>query len=186
MNKEQFLKSLDKALTKLPTAERNDILRDFEEHFIFGREEGKSDEQIANSLGTPKQIAKELLASYHLEQVQATATTGNIIRAVWAVIGLGFFNLVIVLGPFTALAAILFGGWTISAGFTLSPLLVLVNAIIYPSTFTLFDLFTSIALAGLGLLIGIGMFYTSRLFGQGFIRYLNFNVKLVKGGLKHD
>src|SRR5699024_924262 len=102
--KEQFLRSLDKSLKGLSSDERRDIMHDFEEHFAFGIEEGKTEKEIATSLGSPDKIAKELLAAYHLEKVETTATTGNMIRAVWAVIGLGFFNLVIVLGPFIALA----------------------------------------------------------------------------------
>ncbi|MGY0693417.1 HAAS signaling domain-containing protein [Virgibacillus sp. FSP13] len=186
MNKEQFLKVLDKSLKKLPSDERRDIIQDFEEHFVFGLEEGKTEEEISATLGSPNQIAKELPASYHLEKVEATATTGNIIRAVWAVVGLGFFNLVIVLGPFIALAAVAFAGWASGIAFIVSPLLVLINAIIYPETFALFDLFFSLMLSGLGLFIAIGMFVATRKLIDGFIRYLQFNVKLVKGGLKHD
>src|SRR5690625_2679306 len=107
-------------------------MHDFEEHFAFGIEEGKTEEEIAASLGSPNKIAKELLAAYHLEKVETTGTTGNMIRAVWAVIGLGFFNLVIVLGPFIALAAVVFAGWTSSVAFIVSPLLVLINLLLYP------------------------------------------------------
>ncbi|HLR67677.1 HAAS signaling domain-containing protein [Virgibacillus alimentarius] len=186
MNKEQFLNQLDKSLKNLSQKERKDIIRDFEEHFAFGQQEGKTEEEIAASLGQPNQIAKELLATYHLEQVEATATAGNVMRALWAVIGLGFFNLVIVLGPFIGLAAVVLAGWTVGVVFAASPLLVLFNAVIYPETFVLFDLFFSIALTGLGLFIAIGMYYVTRVLTSGFIHYLRFNVKLVKGGMKHD
>src|SRR5690625_6704582 len=107
MNKNQFLSAIEKNLKKLPESERQDVLRDFEEHFIMGTEEGKSEEEISRSLGSPQQIAKEILASYHIEQVETIITPNNILRAVWAVISLGFFNLVIVLGPFIALVALL-------------------------------------------------------------------------------
>jgi len=186
VNKQQFLGSLDKALKGLSPEERRDIIHDFEEHFAFGIEEGKAEEEIATSLGSPDKIAKEMLASYHLEKVETTATTGNILRAVWAVIGLGFFNLVIVLGPFIALAAVVFAGWTSSVAFIVSPLLVLINLLLYPETFVFFDLFFSMVLSGLGLFIAIGMFFATRGFINGFVRYLQFNVKLVKGGMKHD
>ncbi len=186
MTKYQFIKILDSTLKGLPSDERLDIIQDFEEHFAIGSEEGKTEEEIAASLGSPNQIAKELLASHHLEKVEATATTGNIIRAVWAIIGLGFFNLLIVLGPFITLAAVIIAGWTAGIGFIASPVLVLINALIYPSTFEFFDLFFSMALSGLGLFIAIGMFFATRVLTNGFVRYLKFNVKLVKGGLKHD
>lgn len=41
MSKEGFLKELSSYLRKLPEAERQDILLDYEEHFQFGLEEGK-------------------------------------------------------------------------------------------------------------------------------------------------
>ncbi|MEK3889100.1 HAAS signaling domain-containing protein [Bacillus sp. FSL K6-3431] len=186
MNKYQFLKILDSSLNKLSAADRLDILQDFEEHFAMGMEEGKSEEEIADSLGSPQHIAKELVASHHLEKVEAIATAGNILRAVWAVIGLGFFNLVIVLAPFLALIAVVIAGWTAAAGFIVSPLLVLISAVIFQGAFEFFDLFASLAFAGLGLFIAIGMFFATRVLTQGFVRYLQFNVKLIKGGLKHD
>lgn len=80
MNKEQFLTQLEGALKRLPSSEREDIIQDFREHFEVGVSEGKSEEEIAKGLGTPQQIAKEITASFHLEQVQETATTGNVLR----------------------------------------------------------------------------------------------------------
>ncbi|MFD1038390.1 hypothetical protein ACFQ3N_08255 [Virgibacillus byunsanensis] len=186
MNKEQFLKKLDTALNRLSSDEREDILLDFQEHFEIGKVEGKTEEEISQSLGSPNQIAKELLATHYLEKVEDTSTAGDILRAVWAVIGLGFFNVVIVLGPFVALVAVIFSGWVSGAAFIVSPLLVLVNLVIYPGTFAYFDLFFSITLTGLGLLIAIGMIYVTRFVTKGFVSYLNFNVRLVKGGMKHE
>jgi uncharacterized membrane protein len=184
MNKNQFLTELDASLQRISAEERQDILLDFEEHFAIGLEEGKTEEEISAGLGMPHQIAKEMLASYHIEKVEATATTGNVFRAVWAVIGLGFFNLVIVLGPFIALIGILFAGWVAGISFIASPILVVVGTIIHPGTFELFSLFLSLALAGLGLFIVIGMYFATRVLINGFVRYLKFNTKLVKGGLK--
>ncbi|WP_078380016.1 HAAS signaling domain-containing protein [Sutcliffiella halmapala] len=186
MNKKQFLETLDSFLKRMPIEERQDIIHDFEEHFAIGLAEGKSEEQIAASLGSPQQIAKDLNATYHLEKVEVSATTGNIFRAMWAVIGLGFFNLLVVLAPFIALVSVIIGGWALGIGFIASPLLVLGNAVIFPATFAFFDLFFSLALCGIGLFIAIGMFFATRALAQGFVRYLKFNMKLVKGGLKND
>lgn len=184
MNKRKFLSELDASLKQISSKERQDILQDFEEHFAIGLEEGNTEEEIAAGLGSPQKIAKEMLASYHIEKVENTATTGNVFRAVWAVIGLGFFNLVIVLGPFIALIGILFSGWIAGISFIASPILVLLDMIIYPGTFELFSLFLSLALAGLGLFIVIGMLSATRVSINGFVRYLKFNTKLVKGGLQ--
>jgi uncharacterized membrane protein len=185
MNKEQFLAKMNDALKRLPSTEREDILQDFREHFEVGLSEGKKEEEIARGLGSPQQIAKEMVASYRLEQVEESASTGNVLRAVWAVIGLGFFNLVIVLGPFVALAGIVFSGWAAGLGFILTPILYLLNVVIHPEIFAWFDLFFALFLSGLGIFIAIGMFYVTRWLFKGFVKYLNFNVRMVKGGMKH-
>ncbi|MFC4401569.1 HAAS signaling domain-containing protein [Gracilibacillus xinjiangensis] len=184
MKKDKFLNKLDKALNKLPYNERKDIIQDFQEHFEVGRNDGKSEEEIAQSLGSPNQIAKELLAAYYVEKVENRSSAGNILRASWAVIGLGFFNLVIVLGPFIAIVGIIFSGWLMGGAFTVAPVLFLINVLLFPSSFNFTELFTSIALTGIGILLLIGMYYLTKIGQKGFVRYLNFNVKLVKGGMK--
>ncbi|USK60290.1 HAAS signaling domain-containing protein [Peribacillus asahii] len=184
MNKEQFLHQLQLSLRNISIEERQEILQDYEEYFAIGLEEGKTEEEISKALGSPKQIAKELVASAHIEKVEHSASAGNIMRAVWAVIGLGFFNLVIVLGPFIGLVALLFAGWVVSLSFILSPLGVLFNMIM--GDFWLFDVFSAIGLCGIGIFVGIGMLFATKALTKGFIRYLQFNVSLVKGGLKHE
>ena len=186
MTKEQFLSELEKALKGLSSHERQDILLDYEEHFAIGLEEGHTEEDIARRLGPPNQIAKEMLANYHLEKVDHHLSAGNILRAVWAVIGLGFFNLVIVLGPFFALAAVIFSLWVVSVSFTLTPLMFLVNIAGYPSGFVLFHLFASLGLCGVGIFLGIGMYFVTKFIALGFVRYLRYNLSLVKGGLKSE
>lgn len=184
MNKEQFLKQLNASLTRLSLEEREDILQDYEEYFEIGMEEGKSEQEISKSLGNPKQISKELMATYHLGQVEQTTSAGNVMRAVWAVIGLGFFNLVIVLGPFIALIGVVIAGWVSAIAFILAPLGALFNLVL--GNFQLFDLFFALGLCGIGIFIAMGMFVATSVLTKGFIRYLKFNASLVKGGLKND
>lgn len=186
MNNKQFMNELESSLKGLPDDERQDILRDFQEHFNIGLADGKTEEQIAESLGSPQQIAKELRASYHVEKMETTASTGNIFRALWAVVGLGFFNFVIVLGPFVALTAFVLSSWVGAIAFVASPILVLGNIIVNPGTFEWFDLFFSIMLTGAGLLLVIGLYYVTKVLTNLFVRYLKYNVSLVKGGLKDE
>ncbi|SNT13339.1 Uncharacterized membrane protein [Bacillus sp. OK838] len=182
MNKEQFLKQLNESLTGLSLEEQEDILQDYEEYFAIGMEKGKTEQEISTSLGNPKQISKELLASYHLGQVQQSTSAGNVMRAVWAVIGLGFFNVVIVLGPFIALVGVVIAGWASAIAFILAPLGVFFNLAV--GNFQLFELFFALGLSGIGIFIAMGMFFATSALTKGFIRYLKFNASLVKGGLK--
>ena len=62
MKKEDFLEILKDYLKKgFSEDEIIDILRDYEEYFIDGAIEGKSEIEIISSLGSPKEIANELL-----------------------------------------------------------------------------------------------------------------------------
>jgi uncharacterized membrane protein len=61
MTEQQFLSELELALTRLPTDESNDILSDIKEYFTNGREDGNTGSDIVTSLGTPKEIAEEIM-----------------------------------------------------------------------------------------------------------------------------
>ena len=62
MRKEDFLEILKDYLKKdFSEDEVIDILRDYEEYFVDGAIEGKSEIEIISSLGSPKEIANELL-----------------------------------------------------------------------------------------------------------------------------
>ena len=61
MKKEDFLEILRDYLKKgFSEDEVMDILRDYEEYFVDGIIEGKSEIEIISSLGSPKEIANEL------------------------------------------------------------------------------------------------------------------------------
>lgn len=97
MTKDQFIHQLEIEIKKLPDAERQDILQDYREYFDIAVQEGKKEEEVSSALGSPRKLAKELLAQYHMGQAEDSATAGNLLRAIFAVISLGFFNLIFVL-----------------------------------------------------------------------------------------
>jgi uncharacterized membrane protein len=62
LNKREFLEILKDYLSNhFSNDEVDDILRDYEEYFIDGEIEGKSDIQIIESLGSPKSIVRDLV-----------------------------------------------------------------------------------------------------------------------------
>ena len=68
MKKEDFLEILKDYLKKaFSEDEVMDILRDYEEYFVDGIIEGKSEIDIIQSLGSPKEIANELLAESNIK-----------------------------------------------------------------------------------------------------------------------
>lgn len=77
MTENQFISELETALKRLSTEERNDILQDIREYFTNGREDGKSESDIAASLGSPANIAEELLGSYSFDENKVDITSTN-------------------------------------------------------------------------------------------------------------
>ncbi|MDO4792907.1 MAG: DUF1700 domain-containing protein [Filifactor alocis] len=61
MKKQEFLDLLRHYLRSLPTTVVEDIIADYEEHFEFGYEKNKTEEQICTELGSPRDIADDYL-----------------------------------------------------------------------------------------------------------------------------
>ena len=181
MTKDRFLNELKQHLKKIPKQDLDDILRDYSEYFQNALDDGKQDHEIIQSLGSPKQLAKELLATYYIDEVQKTDSVGNIFRAVWAAVGLGFLNLIFLLGPFIAMVVTVASFWFTAFVFVLTPLLVLLKAVIAIESFIWFEFFIAISLAGIGILLLIGLYYMTALLKKWTIKYLKLNVAIVKG-----
>ncbi|EFI41425.1 DUF1700 domain-containing protein [Peptoniphilus sp. oral taxon 386] len=61
MKKKEFLDLLRYYLKDMPRIVVDDIISDYEEHFSFAVERGKSEEQICDELGAPELIAKDYM-----------------------------------------------------------------------------------------------------------------------------
>jgi hypothetical protein len=95
MNKEEFLSGIGKALDKISESERTEILYDYEEHFLIGRENGKSEEEICLELGDPVEIANNYLSNHINENIEIadkeeikkniSSTSGNNKRNLFAI-----------------------------------------------------------------------------------------------------
>ena len=63
MTKYSFLNELDQLLSGLADDERREILEDYEEHFAFAKRADKSDAEVIELVGTPTEIASEILGN---------------------------------------------------------------------------------------------------------------------------
>ncbi len=180
------MNQLEKSLSRLTPIERKDILRDYEEHYTFGLESGKTEEEVSESLGSPRQIAKEILSVYHVERVEEKPSAGNLGRAILAVIGLGFLNLFIVVWLLLIIMSLLFSGWVVGISFVLSPIIVFLDWLLSDAGFEAFELFLSFTVVGIGIFILIGMKFATQFMVKVFIRYLKFNVSTVKRGFSNE
>ena len=181
MTKYNFLNELERRLAKLPEEDRKEIIRDYEEHFEFALEAGKSEEAVIASLGSPEKIAKEVAADYHVELARETNNISSIVRAVLAVGGLGFLNLVFVLGPAIAVGAVIFAFTVSGAALAVSPVLLLVFSAVGLQSFTWFDFFMSLTASGIGIFMSIAAYYMTKWAIGLTTRYLAFNLRVVRG-----
>ena len=189
MNKKDFLNKLSSYLGGIPLEERQDVVNDFEEHFKEGMAEGRTEEDIAGSLGDPRALANQLKASILVSKAEKTASPVNITRAVFATLGLGFFNLIFILGPFIAMAAVLIALFACAIAFTATGITVFFAAIFGPLfpqyVSVLFNpavaIFGSIGVTCLGILFFVGDIYLAKLLYRLFLRYIKFNLRIITG-----
>ncbi len=182
MNKVSFINALSNQLKKIPRSDREDILYDYEEHFQLGLETGKSEEEIAEDLGNPKVIAKELLAEYMITQAESDQSVTNISRAIFATISLSFFNLIFLLGPIVAIIGVYISLAASAIAFTLSPLLLIVSVIFNGTEGILLQFFITLTLCGIGILLSIASIYIGKFLYRVMVKYVKFNVRIIKGG----
>ena len=69
MNKSEYLKRLSDELGHMPYGDVKDIIQSIEEHFDEGLGEGRSEEEIAASLGDPKELAAEFKDGVKFNQI---------------------------------------------------------------------------------------------------------------------
>lgn len=181
MTKYNFLNELDRRLAKLPEADRKEIMRDYEEHFENALEAGKTDEEVIATLGSVEKIAKEVAADYHVEMAREKSDISSVFRAVFAVGGLGFLNLVFVLGPSMAVGGVIFAIGVLGIAFVASPILLLFFSGIGLQPFTWFEFFSSLVACGIGVFLSIGAYYMTKWAIKLTTRYLAFNLRIVKG-----
>jgi uncharacterized membrane protein len=189
MNKQQFLDQLRRSLSGIPEEEKKEILYDYEEHFRSALENGQAEEEIARSLGNPRILGKTYRIETLLDKEKGGQRASNILRAVFASLSLGFFNVIITIPLYSGLLAGLVSLWAGAVSLALSGVAVIAGVILQPllpSFFTLgglsipFLIFSGLGVSALGLLSVIGMWKLSQLFFRMTARYVQFNVRIIK------
>lgn len=190
MTKSEFLTTLDRCLLGLSYEEKKDIIYDYEEHFRNGIEEGKTEEEICTELGDPKNIAKIYSANLTLKKAKANPSSKNLAKAVIAGVSLGFFNLIIGLPVFFTIFGIIASLFGIFLFFTLGGIVLTFSSFINNIDFVnipfdisvnpMITVLFGIGLTALGILIGIAGFYIVKSFFKWTIKYLNWNLNIIK------
>lgn len=177
MTKDQFLSKLGSDLHKLPKAEREAILADYAEHFELGILQGRTESEIAERLGQPKELAKEILANVRISEAQSNPSFRTVMQAVLASLSLGLFNILFALLPFICGVTIILSLFFTAITCFASPILMLIQEGL-TLTFLTYA-FLLLGLVGVGILLFLAAIKLTVLFYTWMIRYLRFNLELV-------
>src|SRR5512136_1889363 len=119
-NEQEFIRILRSRLEgTLPQEELEDIVSDYAEHFRIGKANGRTDEELWRSLGSPEDVAREIRIMHLVKKAENVRSCRNIFHAVVATLGLGLFNLVFVLVPFILLVVMLLVVFIMGVCFTI-------------------------------------------------------------------
>lgn len=186
----EFIRVLkDRLKGTLDPVELDDIVSDYAEHFRMGKESGRTDEELWRSLGSPDDIAREIRAMHLVKRAESNRSCKNIIHAVLATLGLGLFNLVVVLAPFLLLVLMLFVVFIIGVVFVIVGPVSLLYAVLQIASLPahaiwhnpVAGIFIATGITTTGLLMVIGDYYLARFFYRIGIQYLKWNIRVITG-----
>jgi len=190
-NEQEFIRILRTRLEgTLPKDELDDILSDYAEHFSIGKANGRSDGELWKSLGSPEDIAREIRAMHLVKKAEQARSAENIWHAVTATLGLGLFNLAVVLIPFILLIVFLVIIFIVGLALLVSGPLMLLVALLQLAGFAVpvtwwsspaKGILISIVLTFIGVVMVIVDFHIARGCYRLGIRYLKWNIRVIKG-----
>lgn len=187
MTQTEFLEKLEHELKIYRVSKVDEIIADYKEHFIMGLQNGKTEVEICEKLGSPSIIAKAFETEVMIDQIKNSehkfefAKAFKILRRLLILAPFNFFMVVV---PGAILFALLCAGWATSVALVGSSLGLLSISLVAGLLSLSFWIFiglssASLGIASLGLLIGTVMFYLSKNIILACISYLQWNLKFI-------
>lgn len=189
MTKDKWLERLKKGLSGLNKDEIDDILADYNEYFYDAMEKGRTEEQVTNSLGDPIKLAKQLKADSRIKTAQANMNVKNMTKAIFAIVTLSLFNIIVMVGPIMAIVGVIFGFAVAGVGILGGGIISFFGILIFGSSalaglgFALtvpLALLLGLFLSSLGILLLILDFWFGRWIFNVLVKYFKFNFDIVR------
>ncbi|ACG78059.1 conserved hypothetical protein [Phenylobacterium zucineum HLK1] len=109
MTRQAFIARLREGLRGLPPQAVADIVADYETHFTEGEAAGRTEAEVAAALGDPDRLARELRAEATLARWREERSPSSAAAAIFAVLGLGAIDILILLPILMGIGGALFG-----------------------------------------------------------------------------
>ena len=192
MTKDEFLKELEKELNFLTDLERREVLEDQDEFIREAISQGRSEEEVIKSLGTPKSFAEAVRLEHRVKRIEDAPDTWSSVResltATGVLFGLMPLSLLLLFGPGLVILSFLFSWFTVSVSILIpASLFFFLSFFVFFFGFGVFE-FLGVFFLSLGFLLGslaslALLFSLVKFVVDLFVRYLKWNVGLVKGRL---
>jgi uncharacterized membrane protein len=109
MTRQAFMARLREGLRGLPPQAVADIIADYETHFTEGEAAGRTEAEVAAALGDPGRLARELRAEIGLKRWEEERNPSGAAAAIFAVLGLGAIDILVLLPILMTVGGVLFG-----------------------------------------------------------------------------
>ena len=109
MTRQAFIARLREGLRGLSAQAVADIVADYDTHFSDGAAAGRSEADVAAALGDPDRLAREIRAESSLNRWRDERTPSSAAGAVFAVLGLGAIDILILLPVLMTVGSVIFG-----------------------------------------------------------------------------
>jgi len=129
MTRESFLARLRNGLAGLPPKDIDDIIADYDTHFSDGAAAGRSEDAVADALGDPARLAKELRAEAGIRRWESNRSAVNFVVALFALLGLATVDVMFLLPLLCVIAAVSLGLSIAAIIVTFAGLVVLTSAV---------------------------------------------------------
>ncbi|MNJ40137.1 hypothetical protein D3C77_350240 [compost metagenome] len=196
MKKSEFISLLSSHLSMLPPEVRSELMEDYEAHFAFGLQNGRTEEDIVRELGDPVELAQEALENRVNPQhplywfgdrpegqtaPAPAAKTNNRHRLMTSAVYTGLFFLNLVMLPLlTAFWALGLAVAVTALAGILSPAALLLEYI-FNDAFHLTKAFAVLAMIGIGILLAVATRYLYSNLIKLSASYWAWNVRVAKG-----
>lgn len=109
MTREDFLKKLRRGLSGMSSVAIDDIIADYSEHFAAAHDDGRSEPEVAEALGDPWRIARELKLEAGVRRWEEGRTPSSAMTAVIGVLGLGAIDILVLAPILLPVIGVIFG-----------------------------------------------------------------------------
>jgi uncharacterized membrane protein len=116
MTRNEFIRRLKSGLGGMPAADQAEMIADYEAHFDAGAAEGRSEVEIAEALGNPGRLARELRLEAGIRQWREDRSPSAAWTAIIGILGLATIDILILLPIILPVIAVIFGLYVACVG----------------------------------------------------------------------